>query len=178
MTATQEQFFDLYRAGLENMVAMARTTLDEAERLRAKQLESIRDALAENADLGRAIASAASAEELYAAQGKFVTHQIDVALGYWGKLFETASRTQLEAMKRLGDQASQFNQRLETVLGETPAGAEPLVAAMKALMETARAAYGVGAQATEQAVKLTEAQFTTATAGIRQAVTGTEKKSA
>ncbi|MGH8705695.1 MAG: phasin family protein [Burkholderiales bacterium] len=178
MATPQEQFIDFYRSSLEGMVSMARATLDEAERLRTRQLEAIRDALSVNSALSREIAGAGSAEELFAAQAKFANHQIEVALGYWGKLFEAANHTQLEAMKRIEEQSSQFNDRVSSILDNAPAGAEPFVAAMKSFLQASRAAYGISAQATEQAAKLTEAQFVTATAGIREAVANARKKTA
>jgi phasin family protein len=178
MTTPQEQFVDLYRTSLEGMVAMARSTLDEAERLRARQLEAIREALEENAELTRQVASASTADELFAVQAKFANHQIDIALGYWGKLFEAASHTQLQGMRKFEEQATQFNDRVSSLLESAPAGTEPMVNAMKSFLQAARAAYGIGAQATEQAAKMTEAQFVTATAGIREAVANARKKSA
>lgn len=178
MTTPQEQFIDLYRTSLEGMVAMARATLDEAEHLRTRQLEAIREAMERSAELSREIANAASAEDLFAVQSKFASHQLDIALGYWGKLFEAANRTQLEAMKRIDAQAAQFSDRVGSLFAGAPAGAEPIVSAMQSFFEAARAAYGLGAQATEQAVRMTEAQIATATAGVREAVSGAAKKTA
>ncbi len=178
MPTPQEQFLDIYRVNLEAMVTMARTTLDEAERLRARQLEAIREALSVNTGLSREIAGATSAEELFAAQTKFANHQVEIALGYWGKMFEAASHTQREAMKRVEEQSAQFNERFGAMLDAAPAGSEPMVSAMRSFLQAARAAYGIGAQATEQAAKLTEAQFVTATAGIREAVASARKKTA
>jgi len=178
MATPQEQFLDLYRTSLEGMVSMTRATLDEAERLRTKQLEAIREALDENAALSREIAGAGTPEDLFNAQTKFANHQFEVALGYWGKLFEAANHTQLEAMKRMEEQSALFHDRCAALLDGAPPGAEPMVAAMKSFLQAARAAYGIGAQATEQAAKLTEAQFVTATAGIREAVAQARKKSA
>lgn len=178
MATPQEQYLDVYRQTLEGMVAMARSALDEAERLRSKQIEAIREALAENAALSREIANATSPEQLYAAQSRFAGHQMEVALGYWGRLVEAASHSQLDVMKRIEAQAAQFNDRIGPLLAGAPAGCEPLVGAMNAFLQAARAVYGLGAQATEQAAKLTEAQIVTATAGIRDAVGGTKKKTA
>jgi phasin family protein len=178
MAAPQEEFLDLFRTSLEGMVTMTRATLDEAERLRSRQLEAIQDALAQNANLSREIAGASSAEELFAVQTKFASHQIEVSLGYWGKLFAAASHTQLAAMKQIETQAAQFNDRMSSMMDQAPAGSEPIVAAMKSFLQASRAAYGVGAQATEQAAKLAEAQFETATAGIRDVVANARKKSA
>ena len=178
MPTPQEQFVEFCRMNLEAMVGMARATLDEAERLRTKQLDAIREALAENAALSREIAGATSAEEIFAAQTKFANHQIEAALGYWGKLFEAANHTQLEAMRRVETQAAQFNDRVSAMFDGAPPGTEPMVAAMKTFLQAARAAYGIGAQATEQAAKMTEAQIVTATAGIREAVASARKQSA
>jgi hypothetical protein len=42
MPSPQDNFLDLYRSGLESMLAMTRATLDESERLRNRQLEDPR----------------------------------------------------------------------------------------------------------------------------------------
>jgi phasin family protein len=178
MADPQAQFLDFYRSSLESMINTARGSLDEAERLRTQQLEAIREALAQNAELAREISGAASAEELMGAQAKFANHQLEVALGYWGKLFEAANRSQLQAMKSCEEQSASFNQRVAGMLEGAPAGSEPMVGAMKTFMQAAQAAYGFGAQATEQAAKLTEAQFVTASAGIREAVASAREKTA
>jgi len=178
MADAQQQFLDFYRSSLEAMLNMTRSSLDEAERLRTRQLESIREALTQNAELAREVSSAASAEDLFGAQAKFANHQLEVALGYWGKLFEAANRTQLQAMKCCEEQSASFNQRVTGMLEGAPAGSEPMVGAMKTFLQAAQAAYGYGAQATEQAAKLTEAQFVTTSAGIREAVESARKKTA
>lgn len=178
MLNTPEQFLSLYRANLEGMVKMARSALDEAERLRTRQLDAIREAVAENANLAKDVAGAQTVEELLSAQARFANHQLDVAIGYWSKLFEAASRSQLEAIKRVEEQSGQINESLSSMLDSAPAGTEPVVAAMRSMLHAVRAAYGIGAQATEQAAKLTEAQLVTATAGIREAVAAAMKKTA
>lgn len=178
MPGPQEQFFDFYRNSLDAMLNMARSSLDEAERLRTRQLEAIREALAQNSEISREIAGATSAEELMGAQAKFANHQLEVALGYWGKLFEAANRTQLQAMKCCEEESARFNERVTGMLESAPAGSEPIVGAMKSFLQAAQACYGFGAQATEQAARLTEAQFVTASAGIKEAVAGARKKTA
>lgn len=178
MINPSEQFLDLYRRNLEAMAKMARAALDEAEQLRTRQLEAIRAAVAENADCCRDIASASTWEELMAAQKRFGNHQLDVAIGYWSKLFEAARHTQVETMKLVEAQTADLNANVSTLLDNAPAGSDAMVTAMRSMLEAARAAYGFGAQATEQAARLTEAQLMTATAGIREAMAGAQKKSA
>jgi phasin family protein len=157
---------------------MTRASLDEFEQLRSRQLEAIREALAENAELTGEVAGAQDMQRLLAIQARFANHQMEVALGYWGRLCEAASHTQLDAMRRLEAQATTFNQRAASVLDAAPAGSEPLVSAMRAFLEAAQTACGLGAQATEQAARATEAQFVTATAGIRSALADASKRSA
>lgn len=176
MTSPQEQFIALYRSNLESMVSMARSVLDEAERLRTRQLEAIREALAENEELARQIAGAETVDQLFAVQSRIANHQVDVALGYWGRVFEAASQTQVKGMKQFEEQAARFTERVSAMLDGAPAGAEPMVNAMKAFLQAARAACGIGAQATEQAARMTEAQIVTATAGIREAVANASRK--
>jgi phasin family protein len=178
MADPQAQFLDFYRGNLEAMLGMARSSLDEAERLRTRQLESIRAALEQNAELAREVAGAKSAEELLGAQAKFASHQLEVALGYWGRLFEAANRCQVSAMKSCEEQSASITRRMSGMLEGAPAGAEPIVGAMKSFLQAAQAAYGIGAQATEQAAKLTEAQFVTASAGIREAIAAARQKAA
>jgi phasin family protein len=178
MPTQQDDFLNLYRAGLAEMLAMTRATLDEFEQLRSRQLEAIREALAENAELTGEIAGAQDMQRLLAIQARFANHQMEVALGYWGRLCEAASHTQLDAMRRLEAQATKFNQRAASMLDTAPPGSEPMVAAMRAFLEAAQTACGLGAQATEQAAKAAETQFETATAGIRSALADASKRSA
>jgi len=178
MSTQKDDFLDLYRSGLESLVAMTRATLDESEKLRNRQLEAIRDALAENTALSGDISGASNLEQLFAIQTRFANHQMEVALGYWGRLCEAASHTQLDAMKRLEAQTLEFNQRAASMLDAAPAGTEPMVSAMRSFLQAASAACGMGAQATEQAAKAAEAQFETATAGIRSALADARKRSA
>jgi len=178
MSTQQDDFLDLYRAGLAEMLTMTRASLDEFEQLRSRQLEAIRDAVAENAELTGTLAGAQDMESLLAIQARFANHQMEVALGYWGRMCEAASHSQLDAMRRLEAQTTRFNQRATSMLDAAPTGAEPMVAAMRAFLEAAQTACGMGAQATEQAAKAAEAQFETATAGIRSALADARKRSA
>ncbi|MDX1375200.1 MAG: phasin family protein, partial [Burkholderiales bacterium] len=166
MPAQQNDFLDMYRAGLAEMLAMTRSTLDEFEQLRSRQLEAIREALTENAALTGEIAGAQDMERLLAIQARFANHQMEVALGYWGRLCEAASHTQLDAMRRLEAQATKFNQRATAMLDSAPAGTEPLAAAMRAFLEAAQTPGGRGAPAPAPAARAPRAQVVTATAGI------------
>jgi hypothetical protein len=53
-----------------------------------------------------------------------------------------------------------------------------MAAAIKSLMQAGYAAFGMGAQVSEQAARLTESQIATATAGIREAAASASQKTA
>ena len=178
MSNPQEQFLTAYRAGLEGLVNLAGTMLGEAERLRTSQLEAIRAAMGEHAELSKAVCSANTLNDLLAAQARFANHQIEIVLGFWNRHFEAASHGQREALRRIEEQAAQMNEEFGKMVESLPPGAEPMAAAIKSLMQAGYAAFGMGAQVSEQAARLTESQIATATAGIREAAASAGQKTA
>jgi len=178
MWSNPEQFLSLYRAQLESLAAATRATLEIAERLRTRQLEATRQAATENAECCREITAAKTPEELFAAQARLVNHQLDVSLGYWARLAEAGRQAQVEAAHQLDAQTTRLFDGLNSLLDAAPAGSEPVANAMRALLQAARAACGFGAQAAEQAARLTETQIETATAGIREAIANARRKTA
>ena len=75
MPNPEEQFFSAYRTGLEGLASLATTMLGEAERLRTRQLEAIREAMTEHAELCKGITTANCLNDLLAAQARFADHQ-------------------------------------------------------------------------------------------------------
>ena len=168
MATPQEQFLDAYRAGLESLVGIAGTMLGEAERLRIRQLEAIRKALGEHAELSQGITSAATLNDLFTAQTRFANHQFEIAFGFWSRQFEAAGHGQREALRQAEEHASKINQEIGRMLDALPPGAGAMTSAVKSLVQAGYAALGAGAQMSEQAARLAETQIATATAGIRE----------
>lgn len=178
MSNPEEQFFTAYRTGLEGLANLATTMLGEAERLRTRQLEAIREAMTQHAELCKGITAANCLNDLLAAQARFANHQFELAFGFWSRHLEAAGHGQREVLRRIEEQAAQMNEGLGKMLEGLPPGAEPVSAAIKSLMQAGYAAFGMGAQATEQAVRLTESQIATATAGIRDTAAAASQKTA
>jgi len=178
MANPQEQFLDAYRVGLESLVKLAGTMLGEAERLRTRQLEAIRAAMDEHAELSKGVSTAATLNDLVAAQARFANQQFEIAIGFWNRQFEAASHGQREALRRIEEQAAQMNEGLGKLLDTLPPGAEPVTSAIKSFLQAGTAALGLGAQASEQAARLAESQTATATAGIREAAAQASQKTA
>jgi phasin family protein len=176
MATQQEQFLDAYRAGLESIIGLAGNMLGEAERLRVRQLEAIRTALGEHAELAKGIASAATLNELVAAQTRFANQQFRIALGFWSRQFEAAGHGQREALRQAEEQAAKVSQEVGRILDALPPGAAAMSAALKSMVQAGYAALGAGAQISEQAARMAETQIATATAGIREAADWARQK--
>lgn len=176
MATQQEQFLDTYRAGLESIVGLAGTLLGEAERLRTRQLEAIHKALGEHAELTKGVASAATLNELVAAQARFANHQFEIALGFWSRQFEAVGHWQREALRQAEEQAAKVSPEIGRMLDTLPPGAGAMNSAIKSMVQAGYAALGAGAQMSEQAARIAETQIATATAGVREAAERASRK--
>ena len=174
MATQQEQFLETYRAGLESFVGIAGALLGEAERLRTRQLEAIRKAIGEHAELTKGIASASTLNELMAAQARFANQQFEIALGFWSRQFEAIGNGQRETLRQAEAHAAKMNQEIGR-LADVP-GAGALSSAIKSMVQAGYAALGAGAQMSEQAARLAETQIATATAGVREAAERASRK--
>jgi len=178
MATQQEHFVDTYRAGLESLVGLAGTLLGEAERLRTRQLEAIRKALGEHAELTQGIASASTLNELVAAQARFANHQFEIALGFWSRQFEAVGHWQREALRQAEEQATKVTPEIGRMLETLPPGAGAMSSAIRSMVQAGYAALGASAQMSEQAARIAETQIATATAGIREAAERASRKTA
>ena len=176
MATQQEQFVDTYRAGLESLAGLAGALLGEAERLRTRQLEAIHKALSEHAELTKGIASAATLNDLVAAQARFVNHQFEIAFGFWSRQFEAVGHGQREALQQAEAHASKISQQIGGMLETLPPGAGAMSSAIQSMVQAGYAALGAGAQMSEQAARIAETQIATATAGIREAAERASRK--
>ena len=176
MTHPQDQFLDLYRAGLKAAGDMMRASLEGAERMRSQQLAAIGEALAANARTAAEIGNARSFEELVALQGRLAAAQYESVIGYWSSLGQLAGEQQAEITRRVQAQVEQIRDGFNRALGALPGASDPMARAMQSLVEATSSAYALTAQATEEAAKLAAAQA--ATAGVRPANPRSGKKSA
>lgn len=178
MASQQEQFLDTYRTGLESLIGLAGTMLGETERLRTRQLEAIRQAIAEHGELAKGVASASTLNDLVAAQARFANHQFEIALGFWSRQFEAIGHGQREALRQAEEHASKVGREISRVADALPPGAGALGSAIKTMVEAGYAALGAGAQMSQQAARLAQTQIATATAGIREAAERASRKTA
>jgi len=169
MTKSDNQFFDLYRTGLEAFLDMTKTSVQGAERLRAQQVKAINDAFSEAGEAGRQIGSAKSLDELLELQTRIAPTQLEKALRYWSDLYATGARNQVEIMQQVQSKVTNFTDACRATLDAAPQGTEPVVAPLKSAVTAMCSAYTLTARAGEEAAKLAVSQIESANAGIRQA---------
>jgi len=170
MAKSENEFLDLYRAGLDAVLDITKVSLQGAERLRAHQLKTINDALSEAGETGKQIGSVKSFEELLELQAKFAPTQMEKAMGYWSGLYATTARNQVEILQQMQSKASDISEAYRATLDAAPRGTEPVVAPLKSVMTAMYSAYTMTARATEEAARLAVSQIESANSGIRQAV--------
>src|SRR3954469_9162380 len=169
MTKSDNQFFDLYRSGLEAFLDMTRTSVQSAERLREHQVKAINDVFSEAGEAGRQIGSAKSLEELLELQAKLAPTQLEKAMRYWSNLYATGARNQVEIMQQMQTKVTNFTEACRATLDAAPQGTEPVVGPLKSAVTAMCSAYTLTARAGEEAAKLAVSQIESAHAGMRQA---------
>jgi phasin family protein len=168
MNKSDNQIFDLYRSGLEAFLDLSRTSVQGAERLREQQLKAINEAFSEAGDTGRQIGSAKTLEELLELQAKLAPTQLEKAMRYWGGLYATGARNQVEIMQQMQAKVSNFTEACCATLDAAPQGTEPVVAPLKSAVTAMCSAYTLTARAGEEAAKLAVSQIESANANMRQ----------
>jgi phasin family protein len=169
MTKSDNQFFDLYRSGLEAFLDLTRTSVQGAQRLREQQLKAINEAFSEAGDTGRQIGSARSFDELIELQGKLAPAQMEKAMRYWGDLYATGARNQVEIMQQMQTKVNNFTEACKATLDAAPEGTEPVVAPLRSAVTAMCSAYTLTARAGEEAAKLAVSQIESANSAGRQA---------
>jgi hypothetical protein len=94
----QEQFFQIYRAGLQRSADMMSGAFETARRLQQEQLEAWNAAMEEQASSMRQLAEVRSVEDLMALQARVAGTQIQRAMALWSSVWRMAS----EAPARYG----------------------------------------------------------------------------
>jgi phasin family protein len=169
MIKSDNQFFDLYRSGLEAFLDLTKTSVQGAQRLREHQIKAMNEAFSEAGETGRQIGSARSFDELIELQGKLAPAQMEKAMRYWSGLYATGARNQVEIMQQMQSKVSDFTEACKATLDAAPQGTEPVVAPLKSAVTAMCSAYTLTARAGEEAAKLAVSQIESANAAGRQA---------
>lgn len=159
MNDFQNQSLDIGRSALSSTVEMMTATAEGVGRLHAHQLETIKEALAEQSALTAKIGEAKSREELAGMLAALAGIQFKYATAYWSSMNRLAIENQA-ALQKLGQaQSVEIQRHLATSLEVAGnGGQEPVVEAVKATVTAISAGLSTLARATAESVRLAAAQ--------------------
>lgn len=170
---TPEQFAAINKANLEQLVAIANSTVARAERLAALNLNTARAMLEDGVATTKTLMSAKDAQELAGLQAKVAQPMVDKAVAYARSVYEIAAEGQQEFAKLFEGQIAEmnktFNAALEQAAKAAPAGSEGVFAAIKSSVETANSLYDNAAKAAKQAAEAAEANIASLTTTVKAA---------
>jgi len=102
-----EALGEQYRAQAENMRAMVNTMVESAQQLSAIQLETVRDAQAQQQRVMEALGKPGGQQELMSLQGTLVSEMMKGWVQYWTRVAELAQHTQGDLVRIAQQSADQ-----------------------------------------------------------------------
>jgi len=107
----QTQMLDIYRASMRTAADLAKTSLENAEKLQNRQLQIVRNALEENAKSASDLAQVKSLDEMMALQTRLASSQMERMIDFWSGLWRTAGDSQMAMIGQLQGQVEQMRDR-------------------------------------------------------------------
>jgi hypothetical protein len=104
----QTYFLDLYRSGMRATSDIVRASLENAQRMQTEQAEAVRTALDESAKAARELSEVKSLDEMLSVQTRVLGSQLQRAAEVWGRLWRTASESQMAMIGQVQNQVGQM----------------------------------------------------------------------
>ena len=111
MIQPQTQMLDFYRASMRTAADIAKTSLENAEKLQNRQLQIVRTALEENAKSASDLAQVKSLDEMMALQTRLASSQVERMIDFWSGVWRTAGDSQMAMIGQLQGQVDQMRDR-------------------------------------------------------------------
>ena len=177
MTTVSEQISAFGRAQVETALRLVTIAAEGTEKFFDLQIRNSKTAFSEGMKNAKTLADVKDFSDLPAWTSSTFQPGIDKVTTYARSVYEVAAGTQSEINAVLETQIADFSKdvvvALEAALKSAPAGSEPAVAAVKAVIGTANTVYESIAKASKQLAAMTEANLT---AAASQAGVATRKK--
>ncbi|MEY4754755.1 MAG: hypothetical protein RJA44_2430 [Pseudomonadota bacterium] len=161
MNLSPEQFTAAGQAQLEALIGLQQKSFEGLEKIVALNLQIVRAAVEDSAQYTKALLAAKDAQEVLALQNGFVQPASEKALDYSRQVYEIAAATQAEVSKLAEAQATELQQKFQSMfegaLKGAPAGSESAVALLQSAMTAANSAIENVQKAAKQAVASAEA---------------------
>ncbi|WP_333708897.1 phasin family protein [Tepidimonas ignava] len=171
---TPEQLAAAHKANLEMLVGLTRQAFEGVEKLVELNLEATRAALRDVAGTTQAMLDAKDAQELLQRQAALLQPLAERTLAYSRQLADIAAHTGGVFAQAAQAQAAEAQHKAQAVVDNVarnaPAGTEPAVQALRAMVNAAATAMETVQQAVKQATELTQQNWQRAAEQTQQAV--------
>jgi hypothetical protein len=107
----QNQFLDIYRAGMKTAADLLKSSLENAERVQNRQLQLVRSALEENTKSASELGSVKSLDEMMALQTRLAGSQMERVIDFWSGVWRTAGENQTALIGQVQSQVEQLRER-------------------------------------------------------------------
>lgn len=143
MLQNNDQMLGMWRANAKSANAVANALLSGAERMLERQAEISREILAEYAEAAKQIESAGDVRALLSIQSRLARMQMEKAMSWWAESYAQAGASQKELLRTSHVFVLGLTETLSRTLdGMVPApGTEPVMTAMKLVVDAARSSY-------------------------------------
>ena len=111
MIQPQNQFLDIYRAGMKTAADLLKSSLENAERVQNRQLQLVRSALEENTKSASELGSVKSLDEMMALQTRLAGSQMERVIDFWSGVWRTAGENQTALIGQVQSQVEQLRER-------------------------------------------------------------------
>lgn len=169
---TPEQFASTNKAGVEAILGLASTQFAALERLSALNFSAAKTAFEEGMGRAKALLNAKDAQEIFSLNAAASQPALEKAIAYSRSVYEVAAQTQGEMAKFVEARVAELNKNLVGILDKVsknaPAGSDVAVAAVKSALAAASTAYDSLNKVAKQATEMAEANFTAATAPVKE----------
>jgi hypothetical protein len=106
----QTYLMELYRSGMRATSDIMRASLENAQRMQAEQAEAVRSAIDENAKAARELSEVKTLDEMMSVQTRVLGSQLQRAADVWGRLWKTASESQMAMIGQVQNQVGQIRE--------------------------------------------------------------------
>jgi len=107
----QTQMLDFYRASMRTAADLAKTSLENAEKMQNRQLQIVRNALEENAKSASELAQVKSLDEMMALQTRLANAQMERMMDFWSGWWRDLSASTTENAARIASQVQSMGER-------------------------------------------------------------------
>lgn len=167
MPQPNDHVLSLYRNAMQSATELMNVYLHGIEHIQRSQqaATAIDEARNETSSILSQIQSANNLQELYNLQARLGRSQMEKIITYWTSLCATANLSQIEFMRQAQIKTLELVDTVgQTLDGSQAPGTEPVLNAMKMVVNAARSSYAATVRATEQAALETAAQIESAAA--------------